>query len=186
MRYFCLLLTIGVIYAQDMPRSRVTVGGGWSREIGGFSYMEKETAPVLEMSYGYRVWKYLELNVGLTMALQPSPNQCSAHGCVDPDDRFYWVPFGVRFVAPIAWKRVEVSAGGGGLFERYAISNGQSLFSNVSPYNAWGGYFEGGAAVRLDGKSHWWVGAMPRFFLANGQYARDRWFSIAPEVSFRW
>ena len=77
---------------------------------------EKQSAPVLDLSGGCRVWKFVELELGVTMAFQPAPNQCNAHGCVNPDDRFYWVPFGVRLVAPLAWKRVEVSVGGGGLY----------------------------------------------------------------------
>jgi hypothetical protein len=185
MRYLSFLFTIGVLWAQDTPRSRVTAGGGWSREIGGFSYTDKQSAPVLEMSFGYRVWRFVELQTGLTMAFQPSPQQCNAHGCVDPDDRVYWVPFGVRLVAPIAWQRVEIFAGGGGLYENYSVSNGRQLFADASR-SGWGGYFEGGAAVRLDQRGHWWVGATPWFLLANPPYARDRWFTIAPSVSFRW
>jgi hypothetical protein len=185
MRYFCIFFTVGALWAQETPRSRVTVGGGWSREIGGYSYTEKQSAPALEMSYGYRAWRFVEVETGLTMAFQPGPQQCTAHGCVDPDDRFYWVPFGVRLVAPLAWKRVEVSVGGGGLYENYAVSHGAGLYVGTSR-SGWGGYFEGGASVWLDQRRHWWVGATPRFFLANPSYARDRWFTIAPDVSFRW
>jgi hypothetical protein len=162
----------------------VTVGGGWSREVGGYSF-EKPTAPVFQTTLGYRVWRFVELETGVTIAFQPAPDQCNAHGCGDPNDRFYWVPFGVRLVAPLAWKRVEVSVGGGGLYENYAISNGRSLIVDDSR-TGWGGYFEAGAAVFLDHKQHWWVGVTPRLFLANPPYNRDRWFTIAPEVSFRW
>jgi len=40
-----------------------------------------------------------------------------------PDLPWEDVPFGVRLVAPLAWKRVEVSLGGGGLYETYAVFN---------------------------------------------------------------
>jgi hypothetical protein len=39
--------------------------------------------------------------------------------------------------------------------------------------------------VALDRSRHWWLGATPRWFLANPHYRRDRWLQIAGEVSFR-
>jgi len=39
--------------------------------------------------------------------------------------------------------------------------------------------------VALDHFYHFWLGVTPRWFLANPAYARDRWFQIACELSFR-
>jgi len=164
--------------------NRVTFSGGWSRQLNGY-FGETESATGLGMSYGYRPLRFLELEAGLTANFHPAAPECSAHGCVYLDDHFFWVPFGVRFVAPLAWKRVEVSGGGGGLYERYQVGNPDNPF-DLLDRSGWGGYFRGGAAVWIDRGHHWWLGASPTFFLANPRYARDRWFVIAPEISFRW
>jgi hypothetical protein len=37
----------------------------------------------------------------------------------------------------------------------------------------------------IDHSHRLWLGATPRFFLANPPYARDRWFVITGDVTFR-
>jgi hypothetical protein len=171
--------------AQSSPRNQVTFGGGWARQLNVPSYVA-ETATALQASYGYRVIRYIQVEAGVVAALQPSPDLCSAHGCSDPDDRFIWIPFGVRFVAPLWHGRLELSAGGGGTYEKYSVSNGDRLPCCIRSLDGWGGYFAGGGAVALDPGRHWWLGASPRWFLANptaGQH--DRWFVIPLEFSWR-
>jgi len=179
-----IVLIVAVCAAgQPVSRNRLTFSGGWSRDIGGVSF-DRKSATSLGLSYGRRVWKYAEVEAGVFTALDPTGDLCSAHGCVDAKDNFLWIPVGVRFIAPVAQGRVEVSAGGGGLFERYRTDD---PFSGVRPFarTAWGGYFSGGAAVALDRGRHFWLGASPRWFLANPPYDRDRWFQITGEVSYR-
>jgi hypothetical protein len=176
---FCggLLLLAGLLPAQ----SRISVSGGWGEQLSVYP-TERQTAPVVGVSYGFRPLKWFEVEAGLFAGLQPGQPICNAHGCFNPDDRYFWVPFGVRFVAPLAWKRVELSGGGGGLYERYSIGGGNNPFS-LQSRGGWGGYFVGGAAVSVTRR--FWVGGTTRFLLANPQYARDRWFTITGDVSFR-
>jgi hypothetical protein len=174
--YIGFLFLAGVLPAQN----RIALSGGWGEQISVYP-AGRQTAPVLSVSYGYRPLKWFEVETGLMTALQPGQTLCSAHGCFDPDDRYFWVPFGARFVAPIGWKRVELSAGGGGLYERYSVRNGTSNPFNIASYDGWGGYFAGGAAVKVTHRI--WLGATPRFLLANPKYRRDRWFTITGEVS---
>ena len=178
------LLIVSCAVAQSVPQSRLTFSGGWTRQVGGYSYVEKETATGLGLSYGYRLHKYVEAEAGLFSALDPTGEICSHNGCVDVNDHFYWVPFGVRFIAPLYLGRIEFSGGGGGLYERYTVG---SPFpgGGPSPRHGWGGYFVGSAAVALDHSRHFWLGAAPRWFLANPASARDRWFQFAGELSFR-
>ena len=175
------LLIAALLPAQSVERNRISVSGGWGEQLSVYSY-DRQTAPVLGLSYAFRPLRWFELETGLFAGLQPGQEQCSAHGCFDPNDRYFWVPFGARFVAPMAWRRVELSAGGGGLYENYSVSNANF---NVRSRSGWGGYFAGGAAVAIDRSQHFWLGATPRFFLANPAYARDRWFVITGDVSFR-
>jgi hypothetical protein len=103
---------------------------------------------------------------------------------VNVDDHFFWVPFGVCFVAPLYLGRVEFSGGGGGLYENYTVGS-PGPGGGPLPRQGWGGYFVGSVAVPLDHSRRFWVGATPRWFLANPAYARDRWFQISGEFSVR-
>lgn len=178
-----LFLLSRLAAAESEPRSRFTFSGGWSRQIGGYSF-EKQTATSLGGSYGYRVRKHIEAEAGVFTALQPAPEIRGASYFLDPDDRFIWVPFGLRFILPMHRGRVELSAGGGGLYEKYSVSNANPGLG-AAPRNGWGGYFVGGATVALDRGKHFWLGVTPRVFLANPKYARDRWFQLMGEFSFR-
>lgn len=103
---------------------------------------------------------------------------------MSPNDRFIWLTYGVRFVAPLYRQRIEFSGGGGGLYEKYSVSDAVN-FLGLRPYNAWGGYFVGSAALALDRSRRFWIGATPRWFLANRESGRDRWFQILAEFSVR-
>ncbi len=102
------------------------------------------------------------------------------------NDRFIWVPFGVRGILPLRNGQIELSAGGGGLYEKYSVSNPNPSVGLLSR-SGWGGYFVAGAAVAIDRDRHFWLGASPRWFLANanGANAHDRWFVVSGEFSFR-
>jgi hypothetical protein len=63
------LLLISCAAAQPVPRDRLTFDWGWSRQIGNSS----EVAPGLGLSYGYRIHKYIEPEIGVFAALQPLP-----------------------------------------------------------------------------------------------------------------
>jgi hypothetical protein len=185
MRFCALfLLLLSCAAAQPAPRSRLTFSGGWSREAGGYYYAHNDTATGLGLSCGHRVLGFMEAEAGMFTALEPSPDIRGAHYSLDPNDRFIWVPFGVRFIAPLYLGRIEFSGGGGGLYERYSISNPNPGFGLVA-YSGWGGYFLGSAAVSLDRRRRLWLGATPRLFLANPRYARDRWLQVAAEISWR-
>jgi hypothetical protein len=86
------LLALSLAEAQPLPHNRITFSGGWSP---------------------------IELEASLFTAFNPAGEVCSRIGCIDVDDRFYWVPFRVRFIAPLYFDRIEFSAGGGGPYEKY-------------------------------------------------------------------
>ena len=87
--------------AQTVPADRLTFSGGWTRQTGGSSFEDKLTAT-----------KFIEPEVGLFTALDPTGNICGRTGCVDVGERYFRVPLGVRFVAPLLLGRIELSAGG--------------------------------------------------------------------------
>ena len=170
--------------AQSVPRNRLTFSGGWSRQVGGYFFQAKQTATGLGLSWGYRAHRYIEPEAGLFTALNPTGEICGRFGCVDVNDHFFWIPFGVRFVAPPYLGRIEFSGGGGGLYERYTVGT-PAPGGGPAPRHGWGGYFVASTAVALDRSRHFWLGATPRLFLANPAFARDRWFQISAELSVR-
>ncbi len=181
---FAFFLMISCAWAQSIPRNRFAFNGGWSREVGGSSFSEKDTAGGFGLSYGYRLHPHVEAEAGVFTALQPAGVIRGAHYYLDPDDRFIWVPFGIRFVAPLYLERIEFSAGGGGLYEKYSVGN-PNIALGPQPRDGWGGYFVGSASVALDRGNRFWLGATPRFFLANADGRHDRWFQISGEFSVR-
>jgi hypothetical protein len=178
-----LLCAAGWAQAQTVDRNRVSVSGGWVGQIyTRVSY--QETAPLMGISYGYRPLKFLEIEAGLSGGLQPGDETCNRLGCYDPNDRYYWIPLGVRFVTPPLAGRIELSLGGGGLLQRYSVSNPENAYS-ITSENAFGGYVTAGAAVALDRRHRFWVGATPRVLLANPEFRRYRWFTITGDFSLR-
>src|SRR5258708_4232230 len=147
--------------AQSVPRNRLTFSGGWSHRIGGYSFGQ-QTATGLGLSYGYRVHKYVEAEVGVFTALDPTGEVCSHSGCIDVSDHFFWIPFGVRFIAPLYLGRIEFSGGGGGLYEKYTAGS-STIGGGPLPRYGWGGYFVGSAAISLDHSRRFWLGATPRW-----------------------
>lgn len=152
------------------------------RQLFGYSY-DYETAPLVGLSYGYRPLKYMEFEAGADIALQPRRETCTQYGCYDPNDRYIRVPFGVRFIAPLLAGRVELSGGGGGLYQKYSVTSPSKF--GVHSQDNWGGYFSAGAAVALDRRHRFWAGATPRAILMNPPHTVNRFFTLTGDFSFR-
>ena len=178
-----LLFLSGFVQAQTVDRNRISLSAGWTQQIFvKTSY--GQTAPTAGVSYGYRPWKFMEFESGIAVGFQPGEKLCNRFGCYDPNDRYVWIPVGVRLIAPLIAKRVELWLGGGGLIQTYRVSNPSYEYSN-STESGFGGYFSAGAAVALDGRRRFWFGATPRVLLANPEFRRWRWFTITGDFTFR-
>jgi hypothetical protein len=167
-------------------RNSVKFSGGWGRDILSKDSFRYDTAPSLGATYGYRVMRHLEMEAGAMVALGPGHEQSGASYYFKPDDRFTWVPFGLRGILPLRHDRIELSAAAGGLYEKYSVSN-PALSVGLAARDGWGGYFAGGVKIAVDRKRHIWLGAAPHWYLANtrGGYAHDRWFVITGDAGFR-
>ena len=174
----------GAAAAQSPGPNRLSISGGWMKRIRWPNPDYAETGPTAGVSYGYRPWRFLELEAGVTVAFQPGAVLCSQFDCYDPNDRYVWIPVGARLIAPVAAGRVELSFGGGGIIERYSVSNPGYQYGDVSR-TAFGGYFAAGAAVALDKRRRWWVGTTERVLLVNPEFTRHRWLQLGGEVSWR-
>jgi hypothetical protein len=182
-RFLVFLFLTGFAQAQTGDRNRITLSGGWTQQIFvNTSY--GQAAPTVGLAYGYRAFKFMEFETGVSVGLQPGEDLCNRFGCYNPNDRYIWIPIGVRFIAPLIAKRLELSLGGGGLIQTYWVSNPDNPY-NIATENGFGGYFTAGAAVAVDRRRRFWLGATPRFLLANPEYRRYRWFTITGDFSFR-
>ena len=190
MKQILLLFALGMApglshaYAQSSPLNTVTFSAGYARDVNAFC-CQTDTAVSYGGTFGRRVFRYLEAEAGVSVAPNIAQEIRGATYDIKPDDRLIRVPFGVRGILPLWHNRVELSAGGGGLFEKYSVSNPNPGFGLLSQ-TGWGGYFAGGAAVALDHKRHFWLGSTPHWYLANtSNNGRSRWFVASGEVSFR-
>ena len=142
------------------------------------------SAAGLGATYGFRLFRNVELEAGTFAAIDPFPPECNRSGCFSGDNRFFWIPFGVRFVLPLRRNRVELSSGGGGLYQKFSVKN-PNLALGQQPYTAWGGYFVASGRIALERGRHFWLGATARFFLANGAGVNTRWLMVTGDISFR-
>jgi hypothetical protein len=85
------LLIAAVAAAQSKDRNRLSVSAGWGEQITVSAY-DRQTAPVLGLSYAFRPLRWFELETGLFAGLQPGLDQCSAHGCFHPTTATFGCP----------------------------------------------------------------------------------------------
>jgi hypothetical protein len=182
---FALAAAAALAAAQGLERHRFTFSGGWTHLTNSANPDYVPSAPVLGFSYGYRAIRYMEIEAGLIVSPDPSPDFCGSFGCSNLHDRNIWVPVGLRFLLPLAAGRAELSGGLGGLYGRYTVAAPLSGGGSLS-YGSWGGYVTGGGAVALDRRRHFWLGFSPRFLLDYGRYSvRNRWLLTNGEISVR-
>ena len=164
-------------YAQSPMRNTITISGGLAQNAGDNCC--GESAPNIGLMYAYRLFPHWEIEAGIETALALGSEARGAHYDFQADDRFIWVPFGLRTVLPLHRERLEISAGAGGLYEKYWVGNPADSVGFVSR-EGWGGYASAGAAFALDRRRHFWLSTSPRFFFANTNrgYAHDRWFVL--------
>lgn len=178
--FFVFLGLAALAHAQSEMRNTVTVSGGFAHNVGNSCC--GESAPSLALTYAYRLFPHVDLEAGVDTTLSLGTRSVGANYNVNADDRFLWVPFGLKGVLPLRSGRVELSVGAGGTYEKYLVGNNSFLQSRDS----WGGYASTGVAVALDGRRHFWVGASPQLFFANtGSGYKDRWFVLNVGLGFR-
>ena len=186
MKYFTIFLAAFSLVQAQQPDARNTVefSGGIAYDVNKPNATQTPSITSLGVRYGYRFRKYLEVEAGVVIGLNPANEIRGANYDFVPSDRFIWVPFGLRAVLPLAHGRIELSAGGGGLYEKYSVSSPESRFGLV-PRQGWGGYASARAAVAVDHRRRFWLGVTPRLMVANPPYARDRWFVLTGDIGLR-
>lgn len=179
---FCLLPVLA--HSQSFERHEFTFYGGYGWQNWLQKWEPTDTAVSLGGTYSFRPRRWLAFETGLLTVIDPTGVLGGYAGFFDAHDRLTWVPFGARFILPLRHDRFELSAGGGGVYERY--TGYETPVGGRSSYNGWGGYCKAQAAVALDPGRHFWLGATPQLILVNGSYgARDRWLVLTGNIGFR-
>jgi hypothetical protein len=185
MKLFFLLMGVSVAaFSQPTPPNTITGSVGYAQQLNA-ECCQADTAVSFGVTYGRRIMPYLEAEAGVTVATNPTPEIRGENYDIKPDNRFIWIPFGVRGILPLREGRVELSAGGGGLIDKYSVSNPNPAVGLISHAGV-GGYFVGGAAMAISRSRRFWVGASMHFYLANvSEWTHDRWMTVGGEFSYR-
>lgn len=169
--------------AQSEMRNTVMFSGGWAHNVG--TNCCGDSVPSVAVTYAYRLLSHVDVEVGLDTTLSLGSEDRGAHYDFKADDRFFWVPFGLRGILALRRDRVEISAAAGGVYEKYFVgSPADDIFVSRDGF---GGYSSVGAAVALDRRRHFWLGTFPRLYFANTNrgYAHDRWFVLNAGLGLR-
>ena len=127
-----LLTPAGFAQNEYFHHNTVTVGGRVGIPTGSSTdYLN--SAPIFGVNYGYRLNRFLEANAGFQMAFGAVSNQnaeVTDVGTVQGGDHEYMIPLGGRVYIPTPFRRIEVSAGGGGIHLHYS----ETVPSNAGYY----------------------------------------------------
>src|SRR5215470_8773622 len=95
MKAFILFLRLAaLVHAQSEMRNTVTDSGGFAHNVGNSCC--GDSAPSLALTYAYRLFPHLDLEAGVDTALSLGTEAAGADFNFKADDRFLWVPFGLK------------------------------------------------------------------------------------------
>ena len=193
-----LFSTLAFAQSPEFHRNNVTVGIGAAVPVGSdSSYLN--SAPLVSVGYGYRFNRYFRADAGLQFAFGAANNQNAVQtdlGAVQGGDREYMIPLGGRFIIPLPFNRLEVSAGGGAIYLHYSETAPSNGYYSPTCYTCasrggWGGYGMGNVSYFLDSDHIFHVGSTLQFISAstNGPSignvpaakTTDRWATISIE-----
>jgi hypothetical protein len=209
-----LCLTNTRLAAQENGlKHNLTVGGGVA-VAGADARAYMSSSFLLRVNYAYRFHRNLQAELGLDAlfgAAGVNKVQSSVVGDIKVHDSEYLVPFGARAILPLLHDRLELSAGGGGMYllyaEEAAAPEGVTVYcpyggcalivdcTTCKSRSGWGYYGVAGAAYSLDNRRRLWLGFSGRFMrgttsgqpLGTGPHfeTKDQWFATAVELTFR-
>jgi hypothetical protein len=167
------------LFAQEeLHHHNFIIGGGAAIPVGNTTNF-LSTAPTFKVGYGYRFLRWFQADAGLQIAFGAANNQnaeVSDFGPVQGGDHEFMLPLGGRFIAPVLFKKIEVSAGGGAAYLHYAetIPSGGDVAIgcySCTSRGGWGGYGLGNARYFLDENHNFSVGTTLQYITAstNGQ-----------------
>lgn len=194
--------TLAIAQDDDWRHHNITLGVGSAIPVGNATnYLN--AAPLLNFSYGYRLNRRFQADVGLQLAFGAANNQnaeVTNFGSVQGGDHEYMVPIGGRVYIPQPFKRFEISAGGGAAYLHYSETvpsgNGDYWLGcySCTSRGGWGGYGLVNGSYYLDRGHMWRLGTTVQYVAAstNGQAVgnvpalktTDHWTNVSFEFGF--
>ncbi|MCZ2148436.1 MAG: hypothetical protein LC126_11745 [Bryobacterales bacterium] len=185
--------------SDDVRHHNFSVGLGPAIPSGSSSnYLG--TAPMVALRYGYRFTRFLQADAGLQLAWGAANNQnpvITDLGAVQGGDHEYMFPLGGRLIIPTPFERIEMSAGGGGVYLHYSETAPSNPYYQVNCYNCtsrggWGGYGLANVSYFLDSNKTFRLGTTFQYISAstNGQavgnvaalHTSDHWANLTFEL----
>jgi len=177
----CLLgpcLALAQSENDEVHHHNISFGAGPAIPIGNAtSYLS--TAPFVRLNYGYRLNRLFQADAGFQMAFGAANNQNAVITDVGPvqgGDHEFMIPLGGRIYIPQPFHRIQVSAGGGGVYLHYSETVPSNGYYSPSCYSCttrggWGGYGLGNVSYFLDSNHNFRVGATLQYIAGstNGQ-----------------
>jgi len=215
-----LILAVPLFAQEAKPRyNTIYAGGGIAMPQADLrGYMTKSA--MFQLGYGYRFHKYFQADIagigvveaaGIHFSLPTFTGDVKT-GDIHVSDSELLVPFGGRAILPLAGGRIELFAGGGGVYLRYSEEAASKVVDCYGPggpatcsvdqacpqctsRSGWGGYGVAGANSALDRKRRVWVNVESRFvtghtsgkLLGSGApfQTKDQWTLIVGNVGVR-
>jgi hypothetical protein len=171
---FALCSTLGFAQSEGIQHHNFSFGIGAAAPTGSSGdYLG--TAPLIALRYGYRINGYFQADTGIQMAFGAARNQNSVVtdvGTVQARDREYMIPLGGRFILPLPFRKIQVSAGGGAAYLHYSETGPSSGYYQVNCYTCtsrggWGGYGLGSVSYFLDRGHNFRVGTTFQYISAS-------------------
>lgn len=203
-RLIWLLVATAPVWAQSSFRKHNFVVGGGAAIPGGDVEPYFSTVPTFRFGYGYRFMRFFQADAGLDVgfgAAKIKDYYDSEFGELRIRDYQYMLPLGGRVVIPIADERVQLYAGGGAAWLKYAEVVRQP-FANYGyridcpvcrTRSGWGSYGLAGASVALDSGRMFRLGVTTKVYRATTDgdsfgtlpaiRTKDRWINVAAEFT---
>jgi hypothetical protein len=193
-----LLLGCVAAFGQppDVHHHNIDVGIGPGIPTGSTSDF-LGAAPLVGFHYGFRFNKLFQADAGFQLAWNAAGNNQNPVftnvGEIRGGDREYMFPLGGRIIIPQPWNRIEIAAGGGGVYLHYSEVAPTGGAVGVQCYSCtsrggWGGYGLGNVSYFLDENHNFRVGATAQYISAGtngdavgnvpGFHTTDHWFNL--------
>lgn len=203
-RLIWLLIATSPVWAQSFYRKHNFSAGAGAAMPGGELDPYLKTAPAVRISYGYRFMRFFQADAGLDVGFGSARVRDfydSEFGELRIRDYQYMVPLGGRVVIPLADEKLQLYAGGGAAWLKYAEVVRQP-FGNYGyridcpvcrTRSGWGSYGLAGASVALDSGRMFRLGVTAKVYRATTDgdsfgtlpaiRTKDRWVNLAGEFT---
>jgi hypothetical protein len=177
----CAIVVSSPAFAQDTSdlwhhnNAVFGVGPAIPLSYGGTQYFA--TAPIIDISYGYRFTKLFQADAGFQAAFGAANNQNAEQTTFGPvlgGDHEYFVPLGGRIYIPQPLTRFEFSVGGGAAYLHYAETApssggfyGSGGCFTCTTRGGWGGYGMANASYYLNSGHNFHVGTTFEYIIGR-------------------